>query len=102
MAIVFLLNPYIHDNPFETLTLFMGFIIYSYYFFDAKRYIAFAITFLLALSTMEFNPVIGGFFGLYLILLFLYDKIKISSIQNKASMSFPLVDMNLVADCGKR
>ena len=82
MAIVFLLNPYIHDNPFETLTLFMGFIIYSYYFFDAKRYMAFAITFLLALSTMEFNPVIGGFFGLYLILLFLYDKIKISSIQN--------------------
>ena len=82
MAMVFLLNPYIHDNPFETLTLFMGFIIYSYYFFDAKRYIAFAITFLLALSTMEFNPVIGGFFGLYLILLFLYDKIKISSIKN--------------------
>ena len=82
MAMVFLLNPYIHDNPFETLTLFMGFIIYSYYFFDAKRYIAFAITFLLALSTMEFNPVIGGFFGLYLILLFLYDRIKISSIKN--------------------
>ena len=82
MAMVFLLNPYIHDNPFETLTLFMGFIIYSYYFFDAKRYVAFAITFLLALSTMEFNPVIGGFFGLYLILLFLYDKIKISSIKN--------------------
>lgn len=82
MAMVFLLNPYTHDNPFETLTLFMGFIIYSYYFFDAKRYIAFGITFLLALSTMEFNPVIGGFFGLYLILLFLYDKIKISSIQN--------------------
>ena len=82
MAMVFLLNPYIHDNPFETLTLFMGFIIYSYYFFDSKRYIGFAITFLLALSTMEFNPVIGGFFGLYLILLFLYDKIKISSIKN--------------------
>ena len=82
MAVVFLLNPYIHDNPFETLTLFMGLIIYSYYFFDSKRYIAFAITFLLALSTMEFNPVIGGFFGLYLILLFLYDKIKISSIEN--------------------
>jgi uncharacterized membrane protein len=82
MAMVFLLNPYIHDNPFETLTLFMGFIIYSYYFFDAKRYIAFAITFLLALSTMEFNPVIGGFFGLYLILLFLYDKIKIPRREN--------------------
>lgn len=82
ISMVYLLNPYIHDNPFETLTLFMGFIIYSYYFFDAKRYAAFIITFLLALSTMEFNPVIGGFFGLYLILLFLYDKIKISKLSS--------------------
>ncbi len=40
------------------------------------------ITFLIALSTMDFNPIIGGFFGLYLILLFLYDKIKISDIKN--------------------
>ncbi len=80
ISLVYLLNPYIHDNPFETLTLFMGFIIYSYYFFDSKKYLAFIITFLLALSTMEFNPVIGGFFGLYLILLFLYDKIKVNNL----------------------
>ena len=82
ISLVYLLNPYIHDNPFETLTLFMGFIIYSYYFFDSKKYIAFIITFLLALSTMEFNPVIGGFFGLYLILLFLYDKIKVNNLSS--------------------
>ncbi len=82
ISLVYLLNPYIHDNPFETLTLFMGFIIYSYYFFNSKKYIAFIITFLLALSTMEFNPVIGGFFGLYLILLFLYDKIKINNLSS--------------------
>ncbi len=80
ISLVYLLNPYIHDNPFETLTLFMGFIIYSYYFFDSKKYVAFIITFLLSLSTMEFNPIMGGFFGLYLLLLFIYDKFDIRRI----------------------
>ncbi len=73
MALAYLFNPYIHDNPFETLTLFMGFIIYSFYFFDSKNYKAFFIVFIISLSTMEFNPLIGGFFGLYLILLYTFD-----------------------------
>jgi len=81
MALVYLFNPYIHDNPFETLTLFMGIVIYSYYFFDSKRYLAFIITFIIALSTMEFNPIIGGMFGLYLLLLYLYDKIDVSKLK---------------------
>ena len=62
--------------------MFMGFIIYSYYFFDSKKYIPFIIVFLIALSTIEFNPVIGAFFGLYLIFLFLYEKISIKKILN--------------------
>ncbi len=82
ISLVYLLNPYIHDSPFETLTLFMGFIIYSYYFFDSKKYVAFIITFLLALSTMEFNPIIGGFFGVYLLLLFIYDKLDIKKLSD--------------------
>lgn len=74
VSLVYLFNPYIHDNPFETLTLFMGFIIYSFYFYDIKNYKAFYITFIISLSTIEFNPIIGGFFGLYLLLLYLYNK----------------------------
>lgn len=76
ISLVYLLNPYIHDNPFETLTLFMGFIIYTFYFYEVKNYKAFFLLFIISLSTMEFNPVIGGFLGIYILLLFLYDKNK--------------------------
>ncbi len=81
IAAAFLLNPYIQDNPFETLTLFMGFIIYSYYFFDSKKYVAFFITFLLSLSTMEFNPILGITFGIYILLLYTYDRIKSDKVS---------------------
>ena len=71
LAMVYIFFPYTNNNPFELLTLFMGLIIFSFYFLETRHYIAFSISFLLALSTMEFAPLIGVSIGLYLLLIYL-------------------------------
>lgn len=70
LSIAYLIFPYIQTDVFELLTLFMGLIIFSFYFLENRHFIAFMITFLLALSTMEFAPFLGVSIGLYLILVY--------------------------------
>ncbi len=69
LGLSYLIYPAITPNVFEALTLFSGFAIFSYYFFDNNRKIAFSIFFLLMLSTMEFSPIIGFVFGIYVLLI---------------------------------
>jgi len=71
ISMVYVFFPYINNNPFELLSLFMGLIIFSLFFLETKHYAAFTITFLLSLSTMEFAPLIGVYVGLYLILVYI-------------------------------
>ncbi len=79
IAVTYLFFPYTVDFPFEVVTIFMGLMIYSYYFFEIRNYPAFFTTFLLTLSTIEFNTIIGIFFGLYLLVIFLYQYLRGSS-----------------------
>lgn len=76
IALTYLFFPYIAPSPFEVLTLFMGLFIFTYYFFDTRRYKAFAVALTLSLSTIEFNSLIGVSFGLYLLAIFLWEKFK--------------------------
>jgi uncharacterized membrane protein len=61
-------------STFEILSLFAGLFIFAYYFYMERRTVPFLVLFLLALSTMEFAPVLGGMFGLVLIILELTRK----------------------------
>ena len=73
-AITYLFYNVISTNPFETLSLFAGFFIIAYYFYVERKVLLFTIFFLLSLSTMEFATIIGGMFGLFLIVLELNRK----------------------------
>ncbi len=68
IALSYLFLPMISTGTFEVLSLFAGLFIFAYYFYLEKRFIPFFIFFLLSLSTMEFAPVLGGMFGLVLII----------------------------------
>lgn len=78
IAIAYLFFPYTQTNVFELLTLFLGLIIFSFYFLETRHFIAFIITFLLSLSTMEFAPLLGVSVGLYLLLVY-FLRVKKSS-----------------------
>ncbi|AAT42879.1 DUF2079 domain-containing protein [Picrophilus oshimae] len=68
LALSYLIYPAITPVPFEAVTLFSGFAVFAYYFLDEDKKIGFIISFLLMLSTIEFNPFIGiAFFILILI-----------------------------------
>jgi uncharacterized membrane protein len=67
-ALSYLFYTVIFTPTFETLSLFSGLFIIAYYFYSENRIVAFLIFFLLSLSTMEFAPVLGGMFGLIIIL----------------------------------
>ncbi len=69
IACSYLLFNLISTNTFEILSLFAGFFILAYYFHLERKIVPFFVFFLLALSTMEFAPIIGGMFGLVLIIL---------------------------------
>lgn len=84
LALVYIFFPYTSNNPFELLTLFVGLIIFSFYFLETKHYIAFSISFLLALSTMEFATLIGVSIGLYLLFICLLKVYK----ENRLSSNF--------------
>ncbi|MEM0136745.1 MAG: DUF2079 domain-containing protein, partial [Thermoplasmatales archaeon] len=70
IALAYLFFPYIQINVFKLLTLFLGLIIFSFYFLETRHFIGFLLTFLLALSTMEFAPLLGVSVGLYLLLVY--------------------------------
>jgi len=70
----YLLFGMVSTGTFEILSLFAGFFIYAYYFHTEGKIVPFFIFLLLALSTMEFAPIIGGMFGLLLIILELNRK----------------------------
>lgn len=92
LSVTYLFFAYTTDSPFEMVTVFMGLMIYSYYFFDARKYTGFFITFVLTLSTIEFNPIIGVVLGLYLLVLFVFDffRTKLNAIENKFKDSIKL------------
>lgn len=68
IALSYLFYPAIATEPFEVVALFSALAIYSYYFIDQKQYRRFAVSFALMLSTIEFAPVVGIFFGILLLI----------------------------------
>lgn len=54
--------------PTEEILMFIGPAIFSIYFLEIRRKIPFIIAFVLMLSTIEFAPIIGGFFFLYILI----------------------------------
>jgi len=73
MSISLLLFNAVETSNFESLTLFLGLFIFAFYFYEEKRYAAFLVFFLLSMITMEFAPVVGGMFGLYIIITRLFS-----------------------------
>jgi uncharacterized membrane protein len=68
IALSYLFLPMIFTGTFEVLSLFAGLFIFAYYFYLENKIVPFLIFFLLSLSTMEFSSVLGGMFGLVLII----------------------------------
>ena len=77
IAFSYLFSLAIFTGTFEVLSLFTGFFIYAYYFYSEKKIISFIIFFLVSLSTLEFAPILGGMFGLVLII----EKLKKKEIK---------------------
>jgi uncharacterized membrane protein len=78
IALSYLFFPAIQSSVFEALSLFAGFFIFAYYFYIENKIIPFFIFFSLSLSTMEFAPVLGGMFGLLLII----EKLKRKNLRS--------------------
>ena len=68
IGLIYIFSPYIHTSPFELLTLFLGLIIFAIYFLETGHFIAFAVSLLLSMSTMEFAPLMAVSIGLYVLL----------------------------------
>lgn len=77
IAFSYLFSIAIFTSTFEVLSLFAGFFIFAYYFYSEKKIVPFFLFFLLSLSTMEFAPILGGMFGLVLII----EKLKKKEIK---------------------
>ncbi|MGC9123992.1 MAG: DUF2079 domain-containing protein [Thermoplasmata archaeon] len=87
ISISYLFYNAIATGTFETLSLFAGFFIFAYYFYSEKKIIQFFIFFLLSLSTMEFSPILGGMFGLVLII----EKLRIKDLKSIISKDFSML-----------
>ncbi|MEM3449891.1 MAG: DUF2079 domain-containing protein, partial [Nitrososphaerota archaeon] len=68
IALTYLFYNAIFTSTFEVLSLFAGFFIFAYYFHIEKKIVPFLIFFILAISTMEFAPILGGMFGLVVVI----------------------------------
>ena len=67
IALSYLFYPAIATSPFESVALFSGLAVYTYYFLDQRQYARFAVAFLLMMSTIEFSAIMGVAFGIFVI-----------------------------------
>ncbi|PYB68460.1 hypothetical protein DMB44_03725 [Thermoplasma sp. Kam2015] len=74
ISVAYIISPLIQISVVEVLTLFLPFIIFSYYFYVKHMHWAFIITLILSMSTMEFNPIITATLGFYFVSSFLWNK----------------------------
>ena len=69
IALSYLFYPgFFTSDGLEEVTFFIGLAVYAIYFYHYKRKGPFLISFVLMLTTIEFVPIIGVFFSLYILL----------------------------------
>lgn len=67
IALSYLFYPAIATAPFESVALFSGLAVYTYYFLDQKQYARFSAAFILMMATIEFSAIMGITFGIFVI-----------------------------------